>query len=33
MVKKARFDNLFGFFGDEGEVCNRAVVRQIILIE
>ena len=30
MVKKALFDNVFGQFGDEGEVCNRAVVRQIL---
>ena len=30
MVKKALFDNLFGKFEDEGEVCNRAVVRQIL---
>ena len=33
MVKKTIFDNLFGEFGDEGEVCNRAVVRQIFLIK
>ena len=33
MVKKALFDNLFGQFGNEGEACNRAVVRQIFLIE
>ena len=33
MVKKALFDNLLGLFGDEGEVCNGAVVRQIFLIE
>ena len=32
MVKKALFDNLFGQFGDEGEVCNKAVVRQILII-
>ena len=33
MVKKALFDNLFGYFGDEGEICNRAVIRQLFLIE
>ena len=33
MVKKALFDNLLGFFEDEGEACNRAVVRQIFHIE
>ena len=33
MVEKALFDDLFGLFGDKGEVCNRAVVRQIFLIE
>ena len=33
MVKKALFDNLFGLFGDDGEVCNRAVIRQIFLIQ
>ena len=33
MVEKALFDNLFVYFGDEGEVCNRAVVREIFISE
>ena len=33
MVEKALFDNFFGEFGNEGEVYNRAVIRQIFLIE
>ena len=33
MVEKAFFDNFFGKFGNEGEVCNRAVIRQIFLLK
>ena len=33
MVEKTFFDKLFGKIGDEREVRNRAVVRQIFLIE
>ena len=33
MVKKSLFDNLFGLFGDEGEVCSGVVVRYSLLSE